>query len=62
MSIINTARAITKISVNEIRDFIFENYFKRMAFSKKHDYHSMKCLKKKKDLLLLANKLIEKFT
>ena len=48
MSIINIATAITKISVNEIRDFIFENYFKRMAFSKKHDYHSMKCLEKKK--------------
>ena len=52
MSIINIARAITKISVNEIRDFIFENYFKRMAFSKKHDYHSMKCLEKKKRFIV----------
>ena len=45
--------------VNEIRDFIFENYYKRNGFSKENSYYSMKRLKKKKDLLLLANKLIE---
>ena len=47
------------MSVNEIRDFIFENYYKRIGFSKESSYYSMKCLKRK-DLLLLANKLIEK--
>ena len=44
------------MSVNEIRDFIFEKYYKRIRFSK--ETHSIKPLKK--DLLLLANKLIEK--
>ena len=47
------------MSVNEIRDFIFENYYKRIGFSKETSYYSMKRLKKK-DLLLLANKFIEK--
>ena len=37
--------------VNEIRDFIFENYYKRIGFSKE---------KKRKDLLLLASKSIYK--
>ena len=44
---------------NDIRDFIFENYFKRIGFSKGNSYYSMKRLKRK-DFLLLANKLIEK--
>ena len=62
MYILNINRAIKKISVNEIRDFIFENYHKRMGFSKENSYYSMKLLKKKKDFLLLANKLIEKIS
>ena len=36
------------MSVNEIRDFIFENYYKRIGFSKENCYYSMKHLKKKK--------------
>ena len=49
------------MTVNKIRDFIFENYYKRIGFSKENSYCSMKRFKKKKkDLLLLANKLIEK--
>ena len=42
-----------------LRDFIFENYYKRIGFAKERTYYSMKRLKKK-DLLLLATKLIEK--
>ena len=57
MYIVNIDRAIKKMSVNEIRDFIFENYYKRNGFSKKGNHYSMKHLNKK-DLLLLANKLI----
>ena len=56
---LNTARAIKKMSVNGIRDFIFENYYKQNGFSKKDSYYSMKRLKRK-DLLLPLNKLIEK--
>ena len=48
MYILNIKRAIKKIYVNEIRDFIFENYHKRMGFSKENSYYSMKLLKKKK--------------
>ena len=59
MYILNIARAIKKMSVNEIRDFIFQNYYKRIAFSKEKSYYSMTPLKKK-NLLLLAKKLIEK--
>ena len=61
MYTLNIVRAIKKISVNEIRDFIFENYYKRIGFSKENSYYSMKRLKRK-DLLLLAKKLIEKNT
>ena len=39
----------------------FENYYKRIGFSKENSCYLMKRLrKKKKKLLLLANKLIEK--
>ena len=46
------------MSINEVKDFIFENYYKRIGISKKISYNSMKRLNKK-DLLLLANKLIK---
>ena len=49
---------IKKMSVNEIRDFIFENYFKRIRFSKESSYYSTKCLKRK-DLLFFTKKFIE---
>ena len=46
------------MSVHGMRDFIFENYYKRIGFTRESSYYSMKRLKRK-DLLLLANKLIE---
>ena len=45
----------------KIKDFILENYHKRIGFSTENSYYSMKRLKKK-DLLLLSNKLVEKLT
>ena len=42
------------MSVNELRDFIFENYDKRIGFVKERIYYSMKRLKKK-DLLFQPN-------
>ena len=36
------------MSVDEIRNSIFENYYKRIGFSKKNSYYSMKRLKKKR--------------
>ena len=47
------------MSVNEIKDFIFENCYTIIGFSKENSYYSMKDLKKIYSLLL-ANKLIEK--
>ena len=47
-----------KMTVNEPRDFIFENYYKRIGIVKEKSHYSMKRLKKK-DLLLLETKLIK---
>ena len=54
MYILNIIKAIKTMSINEIKDFVFENYYKRLGFSKESSYYSMKRLNKK-DLLLLAN-------
>ena len=54
MYILNIARAIKKVSVNGIRYLIFENYYKRIRFSKENSYYSIKRLEK--DLLFLAKK------
>ena len=47
MYILNIVSAIIKMSVNKIKDFIFENYFKRIGFSKENSYYSMKNQKKR---------------
>ena len=47
------------MSVNELRDFIFQNYYKRTGFAKERSFFSIKCLKKK-IFLLLSTKLVEK--
>ena len=59
MYTLNIVKAIKKMSFNNNRDFIFENYCERIGFSQEESYYSMKRLKTK-DLLLLANKLMEK--
>ena len=46
------------MSINEMRDFIFEDYYKRIRFSKESSYYSLKHLKKKD--FLLADILIKK--
>ena len=48
MHILNVARVTKKMPLNEIRDFIFENYSKRIGFSKETIYYLMKRLKKEK--------------
>ena len=59
MYALNIIKAIKKMSVNDIIDFIFENCYKRLVFSNEEIHYSLKRLKRK-DLLLLANQLIEK--
>ena len=41
MHILNIAKGMRKMSVNEIRDFIFKKYYKRIGFSKENSYYSM---------------------
>ena len=47
MYILNIVSATKGMSVNEFRDFIFENYYKRIGFAKERSYYSMKPLKKR---------------
>ena len=42
MYVLNITNALKKMSVNETRDFIYENYFKQRGFSKENNYYSMK--------------------
>ena len=59
MYTLNVIKAIKKMSVKKIQDFIFENVYNRIGFSWENSYYSIKRLKRKK-LLFLANRLIEK--
>ena len=38
-------KTMKKMSVNKVRDFIFENYYERIGFSKVNSYYSMKQFK-----------------
>ena len=44
------------MTVNELRDFIFENYYKRIGLLNDSNYHSMKCSKKPISYCLEPNK------
>ena len=46
MHILDTTKTIKNMSINEIKDCIFENYYKRIGFSTESSYYSMKRLKK----------------
>ena len=59
MYTLQIASAIKNRTVNELIDFIFENYYNRIEFAKESSYDSMKYVKKK-HLSLFATKLIEK--
>ena len=48
-----------KMAIKELKDFIHENYYRRIRFPKENSYYSMKH-KKETNLLLLLTKLIEK--
>ena len=47
MYALNIARATKKMLVNEIRGFIFGNYYKRIGFSRESGYYSLKHLKQR---------------
>ena len=48
------------MTVKELEEFIFENYYRRIGFTNENIYYSMKH-QKKKDLRLLATKFIKKY-
>ena len=47
MYILNISKAVKGISINEIKDTIFESYYERVGFFKESSYYLMKRLKKK---------------
>ena len=62
LNIINVASAIKRISVNEIRDFVFENYYKQIRFSKKTVIIQWNISNRCKYILLFVYKLKEKIS
>ena len=59
MYISNIASTIKQMTDNKLIDFIFKNYYKRIGFVKERRYYPIKRLNRK-DLSLLATKLIKK--
>ena len=57
---LNITKAIKKMSVNEIRDFIFENYYKRIGFSKRNSHYSMKRFNETLEKKIVACKQISR--
>ena len=47
MYIQNITSTVKQMKVNELGDFIFENYCKRIGFAKERSYYSMKHLRGK---------------
>ena len=58
MYVLNTASVLQKISVNEIIDFIFKNYYKRVDFSKENSYYSIKH-QEKRSTTALTQKILD---
>ena len=58
MYTLNFIKAIKKMSAIEIRDIFYENYYKRIGFSKEESYCPLKSLTKER-LFSFANKLIK---
>ena len=48
MYILNIANTLKKMTVKELKDFVRENCYKQIEFSKENSYYSMKSQKKKK--------------
>ena len=46
------------MSINEIKDLVFKNYYERIGFPKEKNYYSMKRLKKKR--FIVARKQINR--
>ena len=47
MYTLNISSAVKKMTVNQLRDFIFENYYKQIRFVEESSYYLMKRLGKR---------------
>ena len=52
MYILNIASLLKKMTVNELKDFVFENYYRQIGFSKENSYYLMKHRKKKRSTIV----------
>lgn len=59
MYVLNFFQLSKKMTVKELRDVIFENYYGRFGFPNENSYYSIKT-QKKNELSLLETKLIER--
>ena len=54
--ILNVLSAMKKIAIKELTDFKYENYYRRIGYTKENRYYSKK--RQKKNLLSVDTKLI----
>ena len=52
MYVLNITKAIKTMSINEVKNFIFENFYKQIGFSKESSYYLMKRLNKKRFIVV----------
>ena len=50
------------MTVRKLKEFIFENCYRQIGFTKANSYYLIRNQKIKKDLLLLATKLVQKIS
>ena len=55
---LNTASTIKKMTIKELREFIHENYYSQIEFTKENSHYSIK--RQKKNFVSFTTKLIEK--
>ena len=60
MYILTIDKTIKKMTVKELKDFIFENYHEQMGFAKENSYYSIK-FREMKAPQFFATKLTEKY-
>ena len=46
MYILDIENVLLKMTAKDLKEFIFENYYKRIGFTKKDSYHSLRRVKK----------------
>ena len=52
MYILNIASAIEMMTLNELRDSIYKNYYKKVWFNKENSYYSMKHQQRKRSTII----------